>query len=378
MDKYTRHVKTWRLLYRLLHGFIEHKFNLSHEDICPEGPCIVIPNHVSEWDPLLVAMSFPEKQMYFVASEHLFRKGPVSRLLCWLVAPIARKKASMGTDTVKACLRELRAGHSVCLFAEGEACWAGVSGKVFPATGKLVRASGASLVTYRLQGGYLSDPRWGRGIRRGRTHGAPVRVYSPEELRAMSPEEITAAIDRDIYEDAWQRQREEKIEFRGKNTAEFMESALFLCPKCGRTGSLKGRGRRLQCACGLDLEFTAEGFFRPARPFETLADWNRWQHEALRRGDFVHGEELFSDGEAALSKIRPEHREELICRGRLIQYDDRLVCGGERFPLSDIAGMALVQSTVLLVQKRDGEYYQLRVKRGVCLRKYLAYWEKGD
>ena len=92
MDKYTRHVKTWRLLYRLLHGFIEHKFNLSHEDICPEGPCIVIPNHVSEWDPLLVAMSFPEKQMYFVASEHLFRKGPVSRLLCWLVAPIARKR----------------------------------------------------------------------------------------------------------------------------------------------------------------------------------------------------------------------------------------------------------------------------------------------
>lgn len=77
-----------------------------------DGPCIIIPNHVTAMDPLLVAMSFPKKQMYFVASEHLFRKGLISSLLNWLVEPIPRKKASSGVDTVMAVLSRLRAGHS--------------------------------------------------------------------------------------------------------------------------------------------------------------------------------------------------------------------------------------------------------------------------
>ena len=150
MDDYQRHQRIWRLLYALTHRWICRKFNLTHEDLRVEGPVILIPNHVNAWDPLLVAMSLRDKQVYYVASEHIFRWGLVARLLERLVAPIARRKASLGTDTVKACLRHLRAGHSICIFAEGEQCWDGLSQKIFPATGKLAKSSGASLVTYRI------------------------------------------------------------------------------------------------------------------------------------------------------------------------------------------------------------------------------------
>ena len=126
---------------------------------------------MTTWDPLLLAMSFPDKPIRFVASEHIFRHGLVSRLLTWLVAPIPRKKAASGADTVMASLRALKAGDSVCIFAEGDASWDGLTHPVFPATGKLARMAGVPLVTYRLEGGYLSLPRWSKKLRRGKMRG---------------------------------------------------------------------------------------------------------------------------------------------------------------------------------------------------------------
>ena len=148
MDTYQRHRITWRVLYALVSPWLCPMFNLSHEDLHLDGPCVIVPNHTNAWDPLFVAMSLRDKQVYFVASEHLFRQGLISWILGKLVAPISRSKASSGTDTVKACLRHLKSGHSVCLFAEGEQCWDGRTTPIFPATGKLIKVSGASLVSF--------------------------------------------------------------------------------------------------------------------------------------------------------------------------------------------------------------------------------------
>lgn len=376
MDKHQRYVKIWAWLYKLLHGYIVNKFNMSHEDFDALGPCIVIPNHVTAWDPLLVAMSFPKKQMYFVASEHLFRKGLVSSILNFLVAPISRKKASMGTDTVRNCLRHLKAGHSVCLFAEGEATWNGISGKVFPATGKLVKSSGATLVTYKLEGAYLSKPRWGKGVKRGRVKGHPVRVYPPEELRVMSPGEITDAINADIFENAWQRAKEEPVHYKGKSPAENIETALFLCPGCRKIGTIRGENSKVKCRnCNFEAFFTELGTFEPPQPFENLAQWDEWQFKELEA--FKDEQEtLFSDEDTVLTKIGQAHESERIAKGRLIQSAECISCGAVSFKLSEIEQMAIVQTHILLLLTVDGEYYEIHTNRPTCLRKYLAVWQR--
>ena len=43
----------------------------------------------------------------------------------------------------------------------------------------------------------------------------------------MKPDEVTAIINRDLDEDAWARQKEEKIAFKGKNLAE-----IFIVSSC--------------------------------------------------------------------------------------------------------------------------------------------------
>ena len=49
---------------------------------------------------------------------------------------------------------------------------------------------------FRLEGAYLSLPRWGKHICRGAVRGHPVGCYSPEQLKELSPGEINALIER--------------------------------------------------------------------------------------------------------------------------------------------------------------------------------------
>ena len=240
--------KRWKFLYWLAHGFIIRLFHLEAERLNPAGPCLIIANHVTNWDPLLLAMSFPNTPIRFVASEHIFRHGILSRLLEWLVAPIPRKKAASGADTVMSVLRALKAGDTVCIFAEGDATWDGLTHPVFPATGKLARMAGVPLLTYRIEGGYLSSPRWAAGLRRGKAWGRQIGSYAPEELKKQKGPEITDVIDRDIFEDAFARQRTEHVRFQGQNRAEGIERGFFLCPKCGKIGGVRGVGERVVCA----------------------------------------------------------------------------------------------------------------------------------
>ena len=376
MDPYRRHVWIYRFLSVLVRPVLRAKFNLSGEKLQADGPFLLVSNHVTGWDPLLVGVCLGGRQAYFVASEHIFRLGLLTKVLHWLLAPIPRRKASTGMDTVKACLRHLHAGHSVCLFAEGEQCWDGRTGPIFPATGKLAKSSGAALVTFRLEGGYLSLPRWGKHICRGAVHGHPVGVYSPEELKKLSPQEINALIERDIAEDAWARQRQRPVRYRGKRRAEGMERALYACPGCRRIGTLRTDRDRVFCPCGFERRYTEYGFFEPREPFETLADWDLWQRELLRARDFAHeGDLLFQDEGLELKRVQSDHREELLALGTLRQFEDRLVCEGQRFPLPEIRSMAMVQTHLLLFSS-GGNYYQLRSSTGVNLRKYLEIWKE--
>ncbi|MBR7101846.1 MAG: 1-acyl-sn-glycerol-3-phosphate acyltransferase [Clostridia bacterium] len=149
MDKRKRHRRAWRLAYKLLHRHLEKKFNLTSEKCDYDAPCLIVSNHVTNWDPVLVGLSFPNRPTYFVASEHLFRMGIKTKLLNRYFEPIPRSKGSSAVDTVLKCLRHFKAGDSVCIFAEGDSTWNGVTQDIVPSTANLAKSSRVALVTYR-------------------------------------------------------------------------------------------------------------------------------------------------------------------------------------------------------------------------------------
>ena len=90
---------------------------------------LVVANHNMDYDPILVSMAFDD-HLYFVASEHVFRWGLLSRLLVWAFAPIARMKGTADAQSAMQILRTLRKGRNVCLFAEGNRSFNGVTGPI--------------------------------------------------------------------------------------------------------------------------------------------------------------------------------------------------------------------------------------------------------
>ena len=337
----------------------------------PDRPSIIIANHNTNIDPVLVAVSF-SRHMYFLASEHTFRKGIVSGMLKFFFGPIPIDKSKADTSAILDMLRRLKAGANVCLFAEGDRSFNGMTGPVSLSTAKLVRTSGADLITFRFEGGYFTAPRWARKQRHGKMAGYVVNKYSGEELKAMTTRQIHDLIERDIYEDAYERQKSNLVRFQGKSLAENIETVLYLCPACERLGSIRSEGERFFCECGLDATFSETGLLSgDGLPFSTITQWDNWQSEKLeeivgRAGD----RPICSDEEQLLYSVRAAAEDEPAGRGKMSINRDAFHCAGHIFPLKQITRFAVTGQMTLHFAIKGGDTYEVRSKTPRSALKY--------
>jgi 1-acyl-sn-glycerol-3-phosphate acyltransferase len=384
MDKaLRRHKRVFEFCRTLLGGILKriYRFHPEKAEI-GKGPYLITANHNGELDPALLALSFSE-HMYFVSSEHVFRKGFISKILVYFFAPIARVKGMTDATAALNIIRHLKKGTNVCLFAEGNRSYNGVTGPIFPATGKLAKAAGVPLVTYRFEGDYLTTPRWSKTTRKGYMKGYVVNVYAAEQLKQMTPEEVNDHIRADIWEDAFERQLQKPYEFKGKDLAKGLENALYFCPQCGRTGTLHSEGDTFSCTCGLRVRYTTTGFFDKVEPgdpepaFTTVRDWDFWQNKRiLEYADSLAEDEVaYSDEDVMLIAVEAGHRDSVAEIGKLTISKQALSVGSHSFPLDRVSSMGLVGIYKMLFSM-DGKSYELRAaKTPYCGRKYFTFYE---
>lgn len=282
MQGYRRHAVFYSVMRWLLSPWLKGYFHLAAEPApAVPAPYLVIANHTTDFDSLFVALSFPQ-QMYYVASEHIFRSPFLRRFFAYMLAPIPKRKGGADVSTAMQMVRRLRAGHNIMLFAEGNKSFDGLPCPIHSATAGVVKASGATLITYHFVGGYFTHPRWARTLRRGKVTGRIVGVYTPETLAAMTEAQINTLITNDIAEDAYARQQAEKIHYRGKRLAEGIENALYLCPACKSIGTIQSKGNAFACTCGLHGRYLDTGYLEgETLPFDTLTAWCAWQRGEL-------------------------------------------------------------------------------------------------
>ena len=340
------------------------------------SPYIVIANHTTDYDSILLSISFPN-QMYYIASEHIFRIGWLRRPLIYFLDPIAKRKGGADVATAMQAVRRLRHGRNIALFAEGNKSFHGATCPVHPATGALVKASKATLITYRLEGGYFTSPRWAHTLRRGHMKGVVVGVYSPEEIAAMSDAEINRLIARDIDEDAYRRQMEHPVVYRGKRLAEGIQNALYRCPSCLRYGTVHGEDDQIVCDCGLKLTYTPTGMLEgTGASFRTLEEWGEWQKTAMRQQYRACGEEpLFTDECQTILRIGTDHRVETIAQGTLSIGRQGLICGTYRLPVHELQGLEIYGRNTIVFSDGDGNRYQVR---SATERSGLKYFEANE
>src|SRR5881275_2938572 len=88
-----------------------------------EGPLLVVPNHDSQWDPVLVGLAMrPRRRLRFLARASLWRipgLGPILHRMGQI--PIRRGVGDAAA--LEHAVDALRSGEAVCVFPEGGLSW---------------------------------------------------------------------------------------------------------------------------------------------------------------------------------------------------------------------------------------------------------------
>ena len=375
-DDYPRLVKLFSRLQKLLRAPVSSWFGYTYDIINAEDePYLILANHNTDLDPVFLGLAV-ERHCYFVATENILRKESVARFMKWVFDPIIHYKGKTGTISVKNILKTLRSGASVAMFAEGNRSFNGLTCPIAPATVKLARKCGTNVVTYRFEGGYLTQPRWSSSFRRGRITGKLIHVYTPAELKAMSDEAAYERICSDLFEDCYATQERDHVHYRGHALAEHLETALFMCPECGSFSTLHSKGDTLSCSeCGYKAVYDREGYLNTCGVKHTVTEYDRSQLEGLRKAadDPDPAKVLFTD-ETVLWEIGEDHRVRSKTPGKLTAFSGGFMFNDIYMKPSDLEGVALFSSNTIDLTI-GGKQYEIHGAKDFCALKYSYLYE---
>jgi len=382
MNELRRHRMAYKLLLPIIRVFLKVRFHYEYDNLKEvEGPYLFLVNHNMELDPALVGVA-AGNYLYFVASEHILRKGFGTWFLMTFFKPIIHMKGKQGMQTVKQMLKTLKEENSVCLFPEGNRSFNGLTGEILPSIGKVAQCSGAKLVTYRLEGGYLTQPRWSLTLRKGKVRGRLIKVYTSEELKQMTGEEISRSISRDLYEDAYETQKRERIAYKGRKLALGLESTLFICPDCKKTGTLHSQNNRLYCGCGFEAVYDVYGELTDQKGTKyTVTELDRMQQEALKAmlAEAEEGDTPLFQDKVTLYEIDGEHNLVGTKDGELIGYTDRIECCGQVFSYKELQGMAIYSRNALILHINGHKgHFEIKADRMFNALKYMYLYQTKE
>lgn len=164
------------------------------QELAPGGGALILANHESFLDPLLVALPL-EPPVSYLARHSLFAVpvlGGILRLT--YVMPINRDSAS--SASIREAVRRIREGYLVGIFPEGTRSIDGQLGELKPGFIALLRHAQAPIVPVGVAGAGDTLPRGAKWLRRGRIRvafGPPIEWKELEPLTERGHE--TALLD---------------------------------------------------------------------------------------------------------------------------------------------------------------------------------------
>ena len=178
--------------------------------------------------------------------------------------------------------------------------------------------------------------------------GSVVRVMHSEELAAKSDAEIESIIQQELRFNEFAYNRTAHIAYHGRHKAEYLESVLFYCPQCGSMSGLYSKGNDFCCRdCGAAVRINDTGFFDRVNKADaipdTILEWSYKQLDYIKNFDFsvFTDKPVFSDNDITFLKAERAKKEELLGKGAITSYADRIVVCGQEFSFAETT-MAIV------------------------------------
>ena len=353
------------------------KYGIRIEKFKDQGdrPYLIIMNHQTAFDQFFVGVTF-NRPVYYIASEDLFSKGWISRLIQYLVEPIAIKKQTLDLQAVKNCIKVAREGGSIALAPEGNRTYHGRTLYMKPGIASLVKKLGLPLAIFRIEGGYGVHPRWSDVVRKGKMRSFVSRVVEPEEYAAMTGDELFALIKKEL----WVDEGCVTDRFYHKKNAEFLERAMYVCPWCGLSTfeshhdiiTCTKCGRKIRHLPTKELEGVDCEF-----PHRFVAQWYDWQNDYINNTDLLAlTEQAVYTETARLSLVIPNQRKTLLNQEAKVElYGDRIVLDGRVLSFDAVSAVVVLGKNKLNIYY-DKELLQLKGSKRFNALKYVNFFHR--
>lgn len=279
------------------------------------------------------------------------------------------------TYCTRRMLKTIKTGGSLSLFPEGIQSLSGSTHPINPATCKFIKRGGVTVVLATSKGTYLTNPRYVREIKYGQIVVNYKILFTPEQLKEMSEEQIYQELLKNFAYNDFEKQKVDRVKYVGKlpNVAG-IDNILYICPKCKGVHTLKVHldkgNERLQCEnCGYTAtvnEYYDLGISNGERYFDDIDQWVKWQRSLVRKQVAEPNFQLVGHGKITQLKTDcwkkyPKNRVTLIEGDVTLDKTGLTVTNGENKMFFEVAGLySLTMATGRFLEFYYGEdYYNL-------------------
>ncbi len=117
-----------------------------------QGKAVIISNHISNWDPLLLAVIF-KRQIFWMGKAELF-KSSAARLFFKIVKAFPVKRGEGDLAAIRHAFRILRDGNLFGIFPEGTRIKSGEMARFEPGTAMIALKNDSPVVPIYIKGRY--------------------------------------------------------------------------------------------------------------------------------------------------------------------------------------------------------------------------------
>ncbi len=192
--------RTIRVILRYIFLFFGLKLQGIH-NLPDKGPVIIAANHVSNWDPLIIAVAI-ERPVHYMAKSELFNNILLGKLL-YKVNAFPVKRGAADRKAIKNALDILRQGEILGMFPEGTRNKTGEEIKLQLGVAMLVLKAKAPVVPVACLGTNRKFPigwfkplvvRIGKPLNIHKYEGQKIKTSTMEELSVQIKEEINSLL----------------------------------------------------------------------------------------------------------------------------------------------------------------------------------------
>lgn len=248
-------------------------------------PSIILCNHGSFTDFIYASTLLRKYKPHFIVARLYFYNTILGHLLR-KVGAFPKSMFAMDMESIKNSITVLKNNEILAMMPEARLSTTGRFEDIQKSTFSFIKKSAVDVYTIKLNGDYLANPKWGKGMRRGAVVEAELDIlYTAEQLQTLSLAEIKKGIEQRLYYNEFQwLQQHPKIHYSSHCIAEGLENILSVCPECNRKYSIRTEKDKLFCEhCGYLTSLNDRYGFDKDFRFNDLTQWYDWQMDLLKK-----------------------------------------------------------------------------------------------